>query len=244
MKRHIPNAITSANLICGCLAIQSAITADLPLAAFFILLAAFLDFFDGLAARLLKVSSEIGAQLDSLADVVSFGVAPSFIAFSIIEQTLNNPKLAYLAFIIAISSAIRLAKFNVDDRQTDQFIGLPTPANALLWVSIVLSIWQSQEMEYGGMLADFWTEMSTLSSFNFALILVFSFMLNAELPLLSLKFKQLKWEGNQYRYILLLISMILIALFLFAAVPIILILYLFLSIIQDRRKTNTDEIQS
>jgi len=244
MIRHIPNAITSANLFFGCMATQSAILGDLPQAAFFILLAAFLDFFDGMAARMLKVSSPIGAQLDSLADVVSFGVAPSFIAFQLIESTLNNPFLAYSAFIIAIFSALRLAKFNVDDRQTDQFIGLPTPANALLWVSVALSIWQAKEMQHGSILADFWLELSSNSLFNFALIFVFSLMLIAEIPLISLKFKQFKWEGNQYRYLLLLVSAILIALFLFAAVPIILILYLFLSLIQERRKIQTDEIQS
>lgn len=244
MKRHIPNAITSANLVCGCIAIAEANAGNLSMAALLILLAAFFDFFDGLAARLLKVSSEIGAQLDSLADVVSFGVAPAFIAFELLEGSLDQSKLAYLAFVIAIFSAIRLAKFNVDDRQTDQFIGLPTPANALIWVSLVLSIWQAKELDQGRILAEFWLDLSQSSTFLFFLVFVFSYLLIAELPLISLKFKHFKWQGNHYRYSLLIISLIFIPFFFFASVPIILLLYLILSIIQSSRNTKTDEIQS
>jgi CDP-diacylglycerol--serine O-phosphatidyltransferase len=244
MKRHIPNTITSANLLCGCLSIQAAILGDLPKAAFFVLLAAFLDFFDGLAARLLKVSSPIGAQLDSLADVVSFGVAPSFMAFHLISENIEEKGLAYIAFLLAIFSALRLAKFNVDDRQTDQFIGLPTPANALLWVSLVLSIWQADHVAYGSALALMLKDLANDPFIVIPMTLVFAYLLVAELPLMSLKFKHFRLSGNQYRYLLLLISAVLIALFLFAAVPIILILYLILSIIQERSKKQTDEIQS
>lgn len=241
MKRHIPNALTSANLVCGCISIAMVSKGDMPLAAAFILLGAFFDFFDGFAARMLKVSSEIGAQLDSLADVVSFGVAPAFIAFHLMQDALNNPWLSYLAFVIAIFSAVRLARFNIDDRQVDHFIGLPTPANALFWVSIALSIWQAENLEYGNIAANWWLELSGSSLFLFAGVFVLSYLLIAELPLISLKFKQFGWKGNEYRYILLIISVIFILLFLFASIPFILLLYLILSIIQSKR---TDEIHS
>lgn len=244
MIRHIPNAITSANLLCGCLSIQAAILGDLPKAALFVLLAAFLDFFDGLAARLLKVSSSIGAQLDSLADVVSFGVAPSFMVFHLIAEHIEEKSLAYIAFLIAIFSAVRLAKFNVDDRQAEQFIGLPTPANALLWVSLILSIWQAEHLTYGSVLAVPLKNLATNPFIVIPMTLIFAYLLIAELPLMSLKFKHFSLSDNRYRYLLLLISAILIAFFLFAAVPIILILYLILSIIQERSKKHTDEIQS
>jgi len=244
MKRHLPNAITSANLLCGCLAIQAAILGELPKSAFFVLLAAFLDFFDGMAARLLKVSSPIGAQLDSLADVVSFGVAPSFMAFHLISRYSENQSLAYVAFLLAIFSAVRLAKFNVDDRQSEQFIGLPTPANALFWLSLVLSIWQAQEFNYGEFLAEASVRLSQAPGILALLVLVFAYLLIAEMPLMSLKFKQFGWKENRYRYILLIIGAVLIALFLFAAVPIILILYLILSYIQERSKKQPNEIQS
>ncbi len=244
MKRHIPNAITSLNLFCGCISIHQMSQGNIAMAAGFILLAAFLDFFDGMAARMLGVSSEIGKQLDSLADVVSFGVAPSFIAFYLLYGSLENRFLAYLAFIIAIYSALRLAKFNIDDRQSDSFIGLPTPANALFWVGIALSYWQSWNVEYGKWAAELWVDLSGESFFLFAGVFVLSYALVSELPLLSLKFKQFGWKGNEYRYILILISGIFIGLFLFASIPFILLLYLLISIIQSSRNTKQDEIHS
>lgn len=244
MKRHLPNAITSANLVCGCIAIQAANEGHLALSAGLILLAAFFDFFDGLAARLLGVSSEIGKQLDSLADVVSFGVAPSFVAFSLLRNVVENPILAYLAFTMAVFSAVRLAKFNIDDRQSEAFIGLPTPANALFWVGIALSYWQSWNIDHGKWMADSWIQLSSSPLFLLAAIFILSFALVAEIPLFSLKFKSFGWKGNEWRFTLLLLSLIFIALFLFASVPIILLLYLLLSIIQSRFNSKKDEVHS
>ena len=241
MKAQIPNAITSANLICGCLALMQIAEGNLVNASIFVLLGAFFDFFDGMAARLLKVKSEIGAQLDSLADLVTFGVAPSFIAFKLIERQTAEPSLAYLALLLAVFSALRLAKFNVDDRQTEQFIGLPTPSNALFWVSIPLINWQAESLTslvaVDGIVAIFQDDF-----FLVAAVLTLSYALVAEVPLLSLKFKNLAWKENKSRFTLLGIALLLIALFYFVAIPIILLLYLLISIIENRKAT--DEIQS
>ena len=241
MKAQIPNAITSANLLCGCLALMQIADGNLVNASLFVLAGAFFDFFDGMAARLLKVKSEIGAQLDSLADLVTFGVAPSFIAFKLIERQTAEPSLAYLALLLAVFSALRLAKFNVDDRQTEQFIGLPTPSNALFWVSIPLINWQAESLTslvaVDGIVAIFQDDF-----FLVAAVLTLSYALVAEVPLLSLKFKNLAWKENKSRFTLLGIALLLIALFYFVAIPIILLLYLLISIIENRKAT--DEIQS
>lgn len=237
MRKHIPNMITSANLICGCIAIISVNNNQIILACFLVLLGAFFDFFDGLSARLLKVSSPIGAQLDSLADVVTFGLVPAFIAMKQLEVLSSYSWVPYLALLIAVFSAIRLAKFNVDDRQTDQFIGLPTPANALFWISIPLIQWQGEEME--SLIESSWiSSMFQTQAIIIALVIIFSYLLVAELPLLALKFKQWSWKGNESRFLLLLTSVVLCTLFYFAAIPFILILYLILSIIANRPKSH------
>ena len=135
MKKIIPNAITSANLFCGCLAITQIAEGNFTIASLLVLLGAFFDFFDGLAARALKVGSPLGAQLDSLADMVTFGLVPAYLAFELLNN-LDYSILNCSAFLIAIFSAVRLAKFNIDDRQSTSFIGVPTPANALFWIGI------------------------------------------------------------------------------------------------------------
>lgn len=201
-------------------------------ASFFILLAAFFDFFDGMAARLLKVSTAIGKELDSLADVISFGAAPSFLAFMLLKGNQTAEWWHFSLFIIAVFSAFRLAKFNLDERQTDSFIGLPTPANALFWLSIPLIEMQVAENPAGvGVIINqlFHNEYFILIS-----ALVLSLLLIAELPLLSLKFKNLKWQENTFRFIFLGISTLLIIAFYFIAIPFILILYLILSVIHNR----------
>lgn len=237
MRKHIPNMITSANLLCGCLAILAVTSQQVELASLLVLLGAFFDFFDGLSARLLKVSSPIGAQLDSLADVVTFGLVPAFIALNQLEKYSSNEWLPYFALLIAVFSAIRLAKFNIDDRQTDQFIGLPTPANALFWVSIPLTQWQGEEME--SLIDSSWiSSIFQTQAIIIALVIIFSYLLVAELPLLALKFKQWSWKGNESRFLLLLTSVVLCTLFYFAAIPFILILYLILSIIANRPKSH------
>lgn len=241
VKKIIPHAITSANLFCGCVAITQIAMGNLAIASFLVLLGAFFDFFDGLAARLLKVTSPLGAQLDSLADVITFGLVPAYLAFSWLNQ-IEPTKFNYLAFLIAIFSAVRLGKFNIDTRQTDSFIGLPTPANALFWISLPLIQWQV-ENNIGLIQIKELMFVFEQAYLIFGFIVLLSFLLIAELPLIALKFKNLSWKSNQFRWILLISSLLLIVLFLFAAIPIILLLYVILSIIQTSTQQQ-DEIQS
>ena len=205
MKRHIPNMITCCNLICGCIATGAAFSAasGLPrqyaFAVLFILAGAVFDFFDGMVARLLGVSSPIGKELDSLADVVTFGVAPSAILFALFREVQYPEMLQpfraiipYTAFIMAAFSALRLAKFNLDTRQSTQFIGLLTPANALFWGSAVL----------GG--HAFLVSERFNAVFLFLFMILFSWLLVAEVPMIALKFKNLTWKDNKAKYIFLL----------------------------------------
>lgn len=231
MKNIIPHVITSANLLCGCLAITQIAEGNFLVASLIVLLGAFFDFFDGLVARALNVGSELGAQLDSLADMVTFGLVPAYLAFEWLNQ-IDYSIYNYLAFLIAIFSAVRLAKFNIDDRQTTSFIGVPTPANALFWISIPLIYWQV-ENDIHFIRVDFMLPAFDSFFFIISAILVFSYLLIAELPLLALKFKNLNWNSNQFRFLLIGISVVLFTLFLFAAIPFILLLYLILSIIHN-----------
>lgn len=233
MKKHIPNVITSANLLCGCLGVTQIAQGEFVIAAVLVLMGAFFDFFDGLAARLLKVGSAMGAELDSLADVITFGLVPSYLVFEMLNEITPSP-FNYLAFSLAVFSAVRLAKFNTDSRQTDSFIGLPTPANALFWISFPLIAWQLENSTWFEI--DFIQPILNTNWIIYTLIILFSYLLVAELPLLSLKFKSFTWKGNEFRFILLLISTVLIAVFLFSAIPFIITLYLILSIIQNNSK--------
>lgn len=205
MKRHIPNMITCCNLICGCIATGAAFSAASGLpsqylyAVMFIILGACFDFFDGISARALGVSSPIGKELDSLADVVTFGVAPSAILFALFREV-HYPEalvslksfLPYTAFIMAAFSALRLAKFNLDTRQSTQFIGLPTPANALFWGSLVLG-------QHAFLVSERFNAV-----FLFLFMILFSWLLVAEAPMLALKFKNLSWQDNKEKFIFLL----------------------------------------
>ena len=199
MKKHIPNSLTCCNLICGCIATGCAFYGQYQYAVLMILVGAVFDFFDGMVARLLGVSSPIGKELDSLADVVTFGVAPSAILFYLFHEVqypelLSNLKsfLPYTAFLMAAFSALRLAKFNLDERQHQQFIGLPTPANALFWGSLVLG-------EHA-----FLVSLKFNAVFLFLFMLLFCMLLVCEVPMLALKFKNLTWADNKQRYIFLL----------------------------------------
>lgn len=237
IKKHIPNTITSGNLLCGCLAIVSALNGDLVWSAYLVGIAAVLDFFDGFTARLLNVHSEIGKQLDSLADMVTFGVVPGILLFKMLLSTVTSycgiPEgifiyLPYIAFIIPIFSAIRLAKFNIDTRQSSSFIGVPTPANAILICSLPLI--QSFQHHIGNfnvnsIIGNVW--------FLTALSVVMSFLLIAELPLFALKFKNFGWPDNKIRYSFLIISIIMLVLFQFIAIPFIIFLYVILSAINN-----------
>ena len=199
IKRHIPNSITCCNLICGCMATGAAFYGNCHWAVLLIILGAVFDFFDGMSARALGVSSPIGKELDSLADVVTFGVAPSSILFYLFHEV-TYPELLmplrhvipYTAFLMAAFSALRLAKFNIDERQHQQFIGLPTPANALFWGSLVLG-------EHA-----FLTSARFNAVFLFLFMLLFCMLLVCEVPMIALKFKSLSWADNKQRYIFLL----------------------------------------
>ncbi len=234
MKKHLPNAITCLNLLCGCLALTFIFRGELVLGAYLVGAAAVADFFDGLLARALRVSSPIGKDLDSLADMVSFGVVPGAIMFKLFSQAVAPgpeeadfvlPSLWLLApclgFIISIFSALRLAKFNNDTRQTTSFIGLPTPACTLVVASLPL-ILAADRFHIG----DFILSPVVL----LVLIVVLSGLLVAELPLFALKFKNLRWLGNRRRFIFIGLALILVATLHAAGIPVAVLLYVLLSV--------------
>lgn len=225
MKKHIPNTITCLNLFSGCLACIAAVEGNFFYAFGWIMLAAVFDFLDGLAARLLKAYSPIGKELDSLADMVSFGMAPGFILFFAIQSSASflpggeTIPYAYLSFLIPVFSGLRLANFNVDDRQTESFIGLPVPANALFWSSAVAGTYS-----YAALLPELYTVLALV------LTLVFSLLLVSEIPMFSLKVKNLSWKDNKIRYILLTSAVLLIVLLEWTGIAATIVLYLLFSI--------------
>lgn len=255
IKKHIPNAITCGNLLCGCIGIQFCLLHRLDYAFYSVIIAAVLDFFDGFAARLLKVSSPIGKDLDSLADMVTFGVLPGFImnmmlwgSSSLGRDSKLDLYLPFLAFMIPVFSALRLAKFNNDTRQSDSFIGVPTPANTILISSLGyilfgdfsdIAMFKSQ---YAPTPPDTFLDLQFLKNqyWLVSITLITSFLLIAELPLFALKFKNFGWTDNKLRYLFLIIAVILLILFQVTALPFIILLYILLSVINNftnRKKT-------
>ncbi len=247
MIKQIPNIITSLNLLCGCVALLFAVSGDLISASFFVFFGIFFDFFDGLAARLLNAHSDVGLQFDSLADMVTSGVVPAIVMVQLLNESFfgstltitetfsadgwNSGLANYLPLIglvIAVASGYRLAKFNVDTRQTTSFIGLPTPANALLILSLPLILnFQSSE----------WIEEIILNKwFLLGLTLISSMLLNAELPLFGLKFKTWDFKSNAIRYLFLGICALLLVLLKFIAIPIIILIYILLSLLWKDNK--------
>ncbi len=228
MKKHIPNAVTCLNLFSGCVGIVFAFQGKWECASYAIIVSAIFDFFDGMLARLLNAYSDIGKDLDSLADMVSFGVLPSVIIYQLFLQSQSsNPLfqwLSFSAFLIAIFSALRLAKFNNDIRQSENFIGLPTPANALLTASLPFIA------DQGNFISPYLQNHLFLALFSLGMGL----LLVSEIKLMSLKFSSMDLRKNSNRYILVFSSLILLVIFKFAAVPLILILYFILSFIQFR----------
>ncbi len=227
VKKHVPNAITCANLFSGCIGIVLAFKGELIGAAYAIFLSAIFDFFDGLASRVLNSFSGIGKDLDSLADMVSFGVLPAVIMYQLFLKAnqIGNVStwLNFAAFLIPVFSALRLAKFNVDTRQAENFIGVPTPANAILIASLPMILDHHNR---------FYTPYLTNSYVLLGFVIVMCTLLVAEMPMMSLKFKNTDFNKNIYRYLLLLFSAILILFFKFAAVPVVIFIYIILSIIQ------------
>ncbi len=221
IKKHMPNAITCCNLFCGCLAIVQAFEGNLVYSAYLVGLAAIFDFFDGFAARMLKVSSAIGKDLDSLADMVTFGVVPGVMMYKLIEVYDVN-HLKYFAFIITIFSCIRLAKFNNDTRQTDSFIGVPTPAVAIFICSLPLLLQQTTNFNF------------IQNSYVLCITsVILSGLLISEIPLFALKFKHFKWKDNEIRFVFLGLSLLLIITLQFVGVPLIIMMYILLSIISN-----------
>lgn len=230
MRKHIPNFITLLNLLSGLLSIYFATTGNLQLAGMMIFIAAVFDFFDGFAARLLNAKSAIGVQLDSLADMVSFGVAPAFVLFytmSGLMQVQGPDYLPFTAFLLPLFAAMRLAKFNIDEEQTTSFKGLPTPAMAILMASFPIMIIVCLA-EHKGLYYD----LVTNAYFLAAIGIIVSLLMVSNLPMFSLKFTSFGWSENQTRYIFILLSVVLIAILKLAAVPLIILLYLLLSVVQ------------
>lgn len=279
IKRLIPNLFTAGNLVGGILAIIFTLTGRVDIAPYCIFISALFDFLDGFMARLLKVPSEIGKQLDSLADMVTFGVAPGLIIFVLmgglvwfdfegrtysfenIESSINNGNvsatvvpfsflkfLPFIAFLIPVFALFRLAKFNLDTRQSDAFIGLPTPAMTLFFAVLPILF----NSTYVGVLdasihLSSWevlTAKSLSSPYTLAILsVIFAILMVVELPLFALKFKHFKWSGNEIRYIFLTLSVVLLATLFLWAIPLIVILYVILSLINTQiRKAKTDEI--
>ena len=225
LKKHIPNTITCLNLISGCIATYYAFQADYSMALLFIVIGAVFDFFDGMSARLLHVSSPIGKELDSLADCITFGFAPSAIVFSFLNSQLsivNFQFIPYLAFIMAAFSALRLAKFNLDERQALGFIGLPTPANALFWGSLIVGC------------GDWLATLPFASLIIVAGTLVSSWLLVSEIPMFALKFKTWGWKGNEVKYIFLITCIPMLLLLGVSGLAAIIAWYVILSVIHDK----------
>jgi CDP-diacylglycerol--serine O-phosphatidyltransferase len=236
LKKHLPNTLTCINLLCGCLALTFIFKGDLVTGAYLVGIAAVADFFDGLLARALRVSSPIGKDLDSLADMVSFGVVPGAIMYQLFNAELGAhlggysaytvswyaaAALPYFGFLISIFSALRLAKFNNDTRQTTSFIGLPTPACTLVVASLPL-ILANDQFNLAGLILNPWLLLG--------LSVVLSGLLVAELPLFALKFKNLRWLGNRRRFIFVAVALGLVIWLRAAGVPVAVLLYVLLSV--------------
>ena len=227
MKKHIPNFITLLNLFSGCIALVFAAQGDFLNAFIFVCLGIFFDFFDGFFARLFKVQGALGLQLDSLADMVTSGVVPGFVMFKMLSEYSTNEYLPYFGFIITLGSCMRLAKFNIDTRQTDSFIGLPTPANALFILSLPLVILHTEFTFVIDLLTNIWVLLgiSVLSAF----------ILNAELPLFSLKIKNFSFAKYKLQIFFLVFSVVLLVVLNFLGVPLVILSYVLLSVLNRKK---------
>jgi len=229
IKKHIPNLITLLNLFCGCIAVVFVAELNFEMAFYFVSLGIFLDFFDGFFARLLKVSSPLGLQLDSLADMVTSGVVPGYVMYSMLQMGQNassNSFIPYLGFIITLGSCYRLANFNIDTRQTDSFIGLPTPANTLFIISLPLVLKHSDSLVIFEILTNQWI-LLFLAFFS-------AFILNAEIPLFSLKIKNLTIKRNVLQIVFLILSALLLFSFQYLAIPLVIMTYIALSVFNNK----------
>lgn len=252
MKRHIPNLITLLNVFCGCVATVFAVLNQLEMAAIFVFLGIFFDFFDGLAARVLNVQSELGVQLDSLADMITSGLVPGIIMFQLLGMSMTGGwnagslfqnggsehlqsavlyPLPLLGFLITLASAYRLAKFNIDENQVSSFIGLPTPANALLILSLPLILLYQNNDILNGIILNQW--------FLIGLTILSAYLLNSKIELFALKFKNWSFKDNALRYIFLIVSLVLLITLKFLAVPFIIVFYVVSSLVTTLGKDNS-----
>lgn len=229
IKKQVPNTITLLNLFCGCIAMVFALNKEFEMAFYFVSLGIFLDFFDGFFARLFQVSSPLGLQLDSLADMVTSGVVPGIVMYQLMGSSSGFPKLGWIVepfpfvgFLITLGSCYRLANFNIDTRQTDSFIGLPTPANALFILSLPLVLRDLDSF--------FVLELLTNPFVLIGITLLSVYMLNAEIPLFSLKIKQMSLKKNALQFSFLLSSLVLLVVFQYAGIPLVIVLYVLLSV--------------
>lgn len=224
MIKHIPNAITCCNLLSGCISIVLLCNGYVTAAGIMIFVAAIFDFFDGFAARLLKAYSAIGAELDSLSDVVSFGVAPSFIIYHYLQSTPVSVSISsfnvipFTAFLLAVFAELRLAKFNVDDRQTTSFIGLPTPAMGLFVASLPFTLQNENLAFMGGLMTNIY--------FLLSVVAIFSYLMVSEIPFFSLKIKNLRFKENIHIYVLAAFAVISFIILGFAAIPFVMLFYI------------------
>jgi len=245
--KHIPNFVTLLNLFCGSIAVIFAVNGFLTTAAFFAFLGIFFDFFDGLLARKLNAQSELGLQLDSLADMVTSGLVPGIVMYKLLGMTVSNFKLTssiddwettmywnglnhsllpLLGLLITLASGYRLANFNIDENQTDSFTGLPTPANTLLILSFPLIMEFQNNDIMNSIILNKW--------FLITVTLISCYLLNANIKLLALKFKTWNFQDNAARYILIMLAAVLLIVFQFAAIPLIILAYIIISILNKK----------
>ncbi|MBL1410015.1 CDP-alcohol phosphatidyltransferase family protein [Sphingobacterium sp. C459-1T] len=223
MKKYIPNTITCLNLFSGCIGVLWVLKGEYTLALYCVVASGIFDFFDGMVARLLHVKSLIGKELDSLADMVSFGFLPGAVMYTLLLQATENVYIPYLGFLITVFSALRLAKFNIDERQTSDFIGVNTPMNTFLIVSLPF------------MVASFPLILGNVY-FLLGLTLGCSLLLVSELRLFSMKLSSVGWAENKFKYIFLLVSLVLILAFKIAAVPMVFLSYILFSVFHFRQQ--------
>ncbi|RDY61015.1 CDP-alcohol phosphatidyltransferase family protein [Flagellimonas nanhaiensis] len=236
MKQFIPNSLTLLNVFSGCVATVFAVLNHLELAALFVFIGIFFDFLDGFAARMLKVQSELGVQLDSLADMITSGLVPGIVMFQLLNMAERGgwnlgffghetemTALPFLGFVITLASAYRLAKFNIDENQVSSFQGLPTPANALLILSLPLILLYHNNEALNEIILNQW--------FLLGLTLLSAYLLNSPIKLFALKFKNWSFRANGVRYLFLIGSLVLLLTMKFLAIPLIVVLYILISLV-------------
>ncbi|GHE47635.1 CDP-alcohol phosphatidyltransferase family protein [Sphingobacterium griseoflavum] len=224
MKKHLPNTLTCLNLFSGCLGVLFALKASYLPMFYCVLASGVFDFFDGMLARALNVKSHIGKELDSLADMVSFGFLPGAVLYMLLQEASSSTYVPYLGFVVTVFSALRLAKFNVDDRQTNDFIGLNTPMNTFVIAALPFI---SQDV---GAIRSVYVLLF--------LVILLSFLLISEIRLFSMKLVTLAWRPNKFKYIFVVLSIFLILFLKFTALPIVLFLYILLSFLHFANGSN------